>query len=420
MLVNTNVYNYLSTSLVPKRRNTTHKASELKAVYNSISKYNKTSPLYLVNLSESKQSHMVQIKESALTLQDLAQRFSDPADEMSSKNNLKTDNPDSVTGSFRKHASGNLPEHMDIEVHKLATQQVNTGTALESDELDIPLGSHSIFIQTDIGRIPFTIPVAADDTNLSIQQNLAARINERNLGITANVIKNGENSMIKIQSDNTGASTNENGLYFYFESDENNRFIDALGLNQITTNPENSIFSVNGTRHSSTSNHISINQTIELDFHQISDKPVNLMLTMDTQALQSQLDSFIEAYNHLVDLSNIQTETTSGSRNLYHDIASIVSRHRDDFSALGLTTDENHYLVKDPDTTEQADLQKLTEIFGEDSSLKSDILKSKNRLTLDPVAYINKLTVTYPNAKEKQMLTYTQSLYSGLMYNNYA
>ena len=39
------VYNYLNHDLVPKRRTRTHKASELKAVYNSISKYNQSSPL---------------------------------------------------------------------------------------------------------------------------------------------------------------------------------------------------------------------------------------------------------------------------------------------------------------------------------------------------------------------------------------
>ena len=64
------VYNYLNHDLVPKRRTRTHKASELKAVYNSISKYNQSSPLYLVSLSESRQEHMIDIKEQALTLRD--------------------------------------------------------------------------------------------------------------------------------------------------------------------------------------------------------------------------------------------------------------------------------------------------------------------------------------------------------------
>ena len=62
----------------------------------------------------------------------------------------------------------------------------------------------------------------------------------------------------------------------------------------------------------------------------------------------------------------------------------------------------------------------LNTLLGENSSLRADIGKTVNRLTLDPLAYIDRLTVTYPNAKEKQTATYTQSVYSGLMYNNNA
>ena len=62
----------------------------------------------------------------------------------------------------------------------------------------------------------------------------------------------------------------------------------------------------------------------------------------------------------------------------------------------------------------------LNTLFGDNSNLRADIGKAVNRLTLDPLAYIGRLIVTYPNAKEKQTATYTQSVYSGLMYNNYA
>ena len=78
MLVNNNIYNHLSTQLVPQKRNTTHKSSELKAVYSNMAKLNKQSPLYLVSLSEQKQEHIIDIKESALTLKDVADSFSDP------------------------------------------------------------------------------------------------------------------------------------------------------------------------------------------------------------------------------------------------------------------------------------------------------------------------------------------------------
>lgn len=79
------VYNYLNHDLVPKRRTRTHKASELKAVYNSISKYNQSSPLYLVSLSESRQEHMIDIKEQALTLRDITDQLANPDSELYTK-----------------------------------------------------------------------------------------------------------------------------------------------------------------------------------------------------------------------------------------------------------------------------------------------------------------------------------------------
>ena len=66
MLVSNNIYNHLSTELVPKRRINTHKSSELKALYNNMARYNKKSPLYMMSLSNSKQSHMINIKEAVL------------------------------------------------------------------------------------------------------------------------------------------------------------------------------------------------------------------------------------------------------------------------------------------------------------------------------------------------------------------
>ena len=109
------VYNYLNHDLVPKRRTRTHKASELKAVYNSISKYNQSSPLYLVSLSESRQEHMIDIKEQALTLRDITDQLANPDSELYTKKQIFTDNPDAVSGSFRAHASGELPDHMTLQ-----------------------------------------------------------------------------------------------------------------------------------------------------------------------------------------------------------------------------------------------------------------------------------------------------------------
>ena len=419
MLVN-NVYNYLSAGLVPKKRNTTHKASELKAVYNSISKYNKTSPLYLVSLSEKKQEHMIDIKESALTLRDVAERLSNPDSDLYAKKQLYCDAPDCVTGSFRKHASGELPDTLEMEIESLAKEQVNTGAYLEDDALSVPVGTYHLFMNTDIGKLPFTVSVKDEDTNRSIQEQLVQNINSRHLDIQASLIGEGDNSSILLASKDTGIPSNTSGLYFSFESEDGDVLLDTLSLNHIQTMPGNARFSINGSSHSSASNHISINQLVELDFHRETTAPVNIRFAPDTELLKSEIGNFVDAYNNLVTISERSEPATVGSRNLYHDISGIVNKHREQLASIGLTTDEHNRLVHDNTFTGVITTDDISQLFGSESSLKSDVLNSTNRLTLDPMAYINKLIVTYPNAREKKTTTYTQSVYSGLIYNNYA
>ena len=77
--------------------------------------------------------------------------------------------------------------------------------------------------------------------------------------------------------------------------------------------------------------------------------------------------------------------------------------------------------MPDTDETNLFKEEKLAELFRDNSEFRKDINTATDRLTLDPIAYINKLIVTYPNKDDKTAgATYTQSLYSGLMYNNYA
>lgn len=414
------VYNYLNHDLVPKRRTRTHKASELKAVYNSISKYNQSSPLYLVSLSESRQEHMIDIKEQALTLRDITDQLANPDSELYTKKQIFTDNPDAVSGSFRAHASGELPDHMTLQIDQLANEQVNVGTYLDSDGTALAPGSYSFSMQTIHGNLPFTLYVSGADTNLSLQEQLADQINRRHIDVRASIIKEGNTSALMLASADTGTPETVSSLYFTFDKKQGAEVVDTFGLNQIQTYPENARFYINDLVHSSTSNHISINQVAEFDFHKVTDTPVNVQFTPDKSLLVDQMTNFTDAYNQLVTLSEEGEPTSIGSRNLYHDISGIVTRHEEQLASIGITIGEDHRMQFDVAQANGVSYDTLNTLFGENSSLRADIGKTVNRLTLDPLAYIDRLIVTYPNAKEKQTATYTQSVYSGLMYNNYA
>lgn len=422
MKINANIYNHLSSSLVPAKRKTTHKSSELKAVYSSISKYNKNSPLYLLSLSDAKQEHMINIKEAALTLRDVAESFSKPDSAIYSRKELHSDNETSITGAFRNQTARVLPDELKIQINSLAGEQINVGNYVRSSEHSLIAKEHTFTIETINTNAHFSISVTSSDTNIDVQKKLAQYINNRNLGINASVLTEDNNSALMLSSIETGVPATDDGLYFSINRDSSGQnLVDVFGLANTTEFPSDSSFYINGEAHTSASNHISINQAVELDFHAPTEQPVTISFVPDTNSALSQIDMFTDAYNSLINLSETGGKVNLGSRNLFNDISGIVANHKAELESAGLKIDETNRIIKDtPLLVESLRNGRLSELFGEVSTLREDIYQATDRLTLDPAAYINKLIVTYPNAQNKLNSTYNQSLYSGLMYNNYA
>ena len=395
MLVNNNIYNHMSAQFVPKKRETTHKSSELKAVYSNMSKLNKTSPLYLVSMSDKKQEHVIDIKEQAITLRDVAENFSNPDSRVYSEKTLYSSDESSVTGSFRRQPKDALPPELTISVDRLASEQVNVGEYLRSAGLDLKPGSQSFAIDTVDGLSQFNISVSEDDTNIEVQNRVAEAVNNRDIGINASIVRDGATSAIMLSSAETGASAASSGLHFSLKDENGGQgIVDTLGLSNVKQRPQNSEFTINGEAHSSTSNHISINQ----------------------------IENFVDAYNKLVGLAEKEGPVNIGSRSLLKDVSGMIKKHTDSLEKAGIHVDETGRLhMPDIDETNLFKEEKLAELFRDNSEFRKDINTATDRLTLDPIAYINKLIVTYPNKEDKTAgATYTQSLYSGLMYNNYA
>ncbi len=423
MITNTNVYNHLSTTLVPKKRNVSHNSSDLKAVYTSMAKYNKSSPLFLLKLSESKQSFIINAKEAALTLKYAGDAFRANDDTLYNKKLFFTENRETVSGNLTSSELGDLPDNISLEIESLAGEQINTGNYMRADDFYPFPGKYSFSAHTLSGTAELSVDISPGDTNLNVQKKVAAVINENVPGVNASIITSGNDSALMTSSVETGRPQNEDGLIFSFESNSDTRdMVSMLGLSNVSSMPSNSVFKLNGSTHSSASNHIAINHVLELDFHKTTDAPVRIGIVPDTSQAMEQVDAFIDAYNTLIDMSNSgQTESKIGSRNLAKDISVITSRHSSSLSALGIETDEQGYLVKNEDiVSEKLKDKSFNSLFTENASFMSDLTKAIDRLTIDPIAYVNKLIVTYPNKANKFDTPYTQSMYSGLIYNNYA
>lgn len=421
MLINANIYNHFSSSLVPKKRNTTHKSSELKAVYSNMARYNQKSPMYLFSLSEKKQSQIINIKEAALTLKEVADCFSDKSSDIYAKKMLFSEDENVITGSFKQGDLGSLPEELHIQINSLAKEQVNIGNYFAANKKDFVPGNYSFTLTSERGSTPFKISVSKEDTNLDVQQRIQQYVNSKNAGVNVSVINESNSSALMFISDETGHAPGDNGLYFSFVSDSNREFIDSLGLNNVHEKPQDSVFSINGDFHTSSSNQISINQIIELDFHATTVSPVAIRFTPDTNISVNQIDLFIDAYNSLIDLADSKEKVNPGSRSLFNDISVFTERHKTQLEDAGLEFNGENKIVKDDELILQGvQSGKFSELFEDLSTFREDLSSTTNRLAIDPVAYINKLIVTYPNTKQKYPTVYNKSLYSGLIYNNYA
>lgn len=422
MVINGNVYNHLSTTLVPKKRNITHKSSDLKAVYNNMAKHNKNSPLYLLDFSESKQSYIINIKEAALTLKDTSDVFSNTDNTLYSKKTFRSDNEASVSGSIKSSDLGDLPDSFTLDVKSLATEQTNIGNYLDADKQALVSKKHTFTIDTTAGSAKLAINVTPQDTNLDVQRRLANTINDRSIGVTASIVSEGNANALMLTSVETGVPDSNDGLRFHISSTSNGQdMVSILGLNNVSAMPTNSTFDINGEIHTSASNHIAINHVVELDFHQTSDKPVNISFVPDTSLAMEYVDAFIDSYNKLVDLSKMSGSLNPGTRNLGKDISGIANNHKNELSGLGIIVNDEGKLEKDAgQLSKTLESGEFNELFANISTFKADVEKTTDRLTIDPIAYVNKLIVTYPNKGNRFDTPYTQSLYSGLIYNNYA
>ncbi len=422
MRITGQIYNHLTASVTPKKRVTTHKSSELRDIYTKMAKYNQSSPLYLLSLSDDKQEDIINIKESAITLRDTVNSFSNPEDIIYSNKIFNSSDEAAITGALKKADTSSLPETIDIEINSLATTQINTGEFLPSNELSLITKEHRFSLNTVNSSSRFGITVGKGDTNLDIQNKLASYINNRNVGVIATVVSDGRNSALKLESMDTGKPSTDDGLHFSFNVDNAGQsLVNIFGLNNVTTSPENSTFSINGDKHISSSNHISINQVVELDFHKTTDTPVHIGLVPDTKQAMEQLSAFTSAYNNLISLSSSTDKDMVGTRNISQDMSGILSKHRGNLESIGIITNPDGTLsINEEALTTSFKNGDFTSIFSDETSIQQDIMNSTNRFVLDPIAYINKTIVTYPNVNNKLGNAYTQSLYSGLMYNNYA
>lgn len=420
MLNLNNVYNYYGSQVIaPKSsRSASHKKDDLKTIYNNMVKQNQHSPLYKFTFSDATQAYAIGIKEAAMALESESRFLGGQDDNVFTQMTAVSDNENVVYASLNDSEAKDLPEKLSVQVHTLAKGQTNVGTYLPAGETMFPAGDYSFGIAVGHNKYTFQLAVHEGDTNQQIQRNLAASINENNIGVRASIRNNRVDGTCAfvLRSEASGLPKDDDLFFRFDETYLENDITSLLGIGNIDEAPTNAEFYINDTLHTSISNRISINHSIDIDLLSTSEEPVNVYLIPDEEKISDKLTDFINSYNQLIDIAR-NGSSQKGATKLFRDITGIARRNQKALEAAGLTVDENGYMSR----SSEADSAQIQSLFDEEpSGFRKDIKRTTDKMTLNPLHYIDKIVVTYPNTTGTYPNPYIPSKYSGLLFNDYA
>lgn len=425
------VYDYYLTTYAsrPATKSDTHKKSELRSVYNNIVKISKKSPLYKVSVSENIQKFAIDLKENARTLSTDANNLFEKSLESEKSQKYVSDNEDVVQVktldnlSDAESVNTAFASHYNIEVLNLATPQINTSDYLNNDDLDIPKGAHSFEVNVGDSAYEFRFNATKDDTNKTVLEKLSRLINRSNIGLTSKMLYSSNNSALEITSNATGLGfTPEIFSIAPGENSPYDKVVSKLGLNNVSSYPTNANFLLNGMEKTTSSNTFTIGKSLEITLNGISKKgqATSISLNDDLDSVISSINDMISSYNNLLDLSNNSNEGSDDAAILNKEIHKTTRQYASNLENIGITINENGKMTFDEalfiQTANEDDLDKSLASLN---SFRQAIVSRADDISINPMKYVDKVMISYPNPIHSFANPYMTSIYTGMMFNGY-
>lgn len=404
----------------------THKRNELRNTYNNIIRLNKTSPLYKIKFTESVQCFAIDLKESARafrnvildTVSEDASAFVEKAAYSSDEAVLTAEYIGSDPSSEAEGAA------YQIEVNRLATSQVNTGDFVASNHLDLEPGQYSFDLTIGDSSYEFQFKVAENHTNLQIQEKLANLINRSNLGVSACILKdeNGS-SALEITCLQTG-HPEYRGYAFHISDEHTNKArgsVELFGLNRISHSATNASVTINGVSAVSSSNTFSIGKAYSVSLKDTT-KPgafVEIGMKRSVDTIVKNMNRLTDSFNSLHALTADSSEHIVSSK-LRKDLGYITQRFRNTLDSSGLMVQEDGSLKTDEALIIQSAEDGTLEANSEQiACFRNALLRQIEHISIDPMNYLNRTMISYPNPVRPFNNPYHPSVYSGMIFSGY-
>ena len=425
------VYNHYLTTYAPKSTSKydTHKKSELRSIYNSMVKLNKESPLYILDTSRESREYVIGLKENARQLRNtIASLGGLDEEEMLNKKSAYSSNEDIVSATFIGEVpeGGNVPP-FHIEVTSLASNQVNLGTFLPSDEkAELAPDAYSFDITINDLSYEFQYSIHDGETNREVQERLARLITNADVGVNADILEDGNgNSSLRLTSVASGLKENKDYIFLVSDDKTTKRAgsVDYLGLGFMSRLPSNAEFLLNGESRSASSNHFTIDKMFELTLNGISPEEgqsAEIGLKTDLDSLTENVGNLIRGYNSFIKAASEYLDLHPRSGKLLNEMERMSQFYQPDLEKLGFVFIESGELSLNDEAFKNSILDESghAQLSGI-RNFTNSVLRKTDQISLNPIEYVDKKIVAYKNPGHNFATPYVTSNYSGMLFNSY-
>ncbi len=429
------VYNYYLSTYGGRQttKYDTHKKDELKNIYNTMVKVNTKAPLYMFENVVEAQKYAIDLKETARSIKNIANSLSTDDGTIAGFSKKKADSSNGRVAvatyigeeltQVDDSADKEVPE-LDIHVDKLASPQVNTGVYLKPDRMELDKGTYSFDMNVGEYTYEFQFNIGSNDDNKSIQDKLVRLINRSNVGVKAEIVKNDSDlNAIRMTSEDTGVQ-GYRGQIFTISHDMSTGTASAVeyfGLNNISSEASNAQFTINGLTRSTVANTFTVEGIYEITLKGVSktdNDNAKIGLKPDLDTILENVDELLTAYNSMVDLAVEKYDGSYESGRLLRDVSSMAKINKHTLDSAGFVVqNDGHINIEESLLVQSANEGKLEDSLHKLNGFRQLMISKADQININPMSYVDKKVVAYPNPTRNFPNPYVTSRYTGMMFN---
>ncbi len=430
------VYNYYLSTYGGRQatKYDTHKKDELKNIYNTMVKVNTKAPLYMFENLVEAQKYAIDLKETARNIKNIATSLSTDDGTIAGFSKKKADSSNGriavakyIGEDFTQAKVGfdrEIPD-LDIHVDNLATPQINTGTFLKADKMDLYKGTYSFDMSVGEYTYEFQFNIGNNDTNKTIQDKLVRLINRSNVGVKAEVVSDdSDHHAIRMISDETGLSGYNKKEIFTISHDKSSgagNAVEYFGLNKISSPAKNASFTINGLERSTAANTFTVEGMYEITLNgasQTENDNAKIGLKPDLDTILENVDELLTAYNSMVDLAIDKFDGSYESGRLFRDVASMARVNKNTLDSAGfIVGDDGHINIEESLLVQSANEGMLEESLQKLNGFRQLMISKADHININPMNYVDKKVVAYPHPTRNFPNPYVTGRYSGMMFS---